>query len=193
MRHLKMFLIAAAAMATAMIFASPAFATSATSPAGTVYTGPLAGTSEGHVQWHTAVTTVECNGSLEGIIEEHGATVTGKGEATNFTYTNCTGSITIETLKKGTMEIHAAGKGVGTITSTGTRGRAILHSFGIECIYETNNTDLGVVTDSSLTGGKATLDLSATIPRVGGSFFCGNTASLTAAGVVNTPAEIFID
>lgn len=193
MNNLKMLWVAAMAMAATMAFASPALATSATSPAGTVYTGTLAGTSEGKVIWHTAFLKAECNGTMEGKIEVHGAGVTGKGQATNYTYTECNSNITIETLVKGTLEIHATGKGIGTITSSGTRGRGVFHSFGIECIYETNNTDLGVVTDSSITGGKATLDLSATIPRVGGSAFCGTTATLTAAAVVNTPATLFID
>lgn len=193
MKHLKMFLIAAATMATAMAFASTASATSATSPAGTTYTGTLAGSSEGNVVWHTSLFKFECNFSMEGKIEVHGVGVTGQGKATNYTYKECNSNITITTLKPGTLEIHSSGKGQGTITSTGTEGKAVLHSFGVECIYSTNNTDLGVVTDSSVTGGKATLDLSATIPRTGGSFLCGSTASLTAAAVVNTPEKIFID
>lgn len=193
MNYLKMLWITALAMAATMAFASPALATFATSPAGTVYTGTLAGSSEGKVIWHTSFFKFECNGTMEGKIEAHGAAVTGKGEATNFTYTECNNNITIFTVKKGSLEIHTSGKGLGTITSNGTIGKAIFHSFGVECIYETKNTDLGVVTDSSLTGGKATLDISATIPRTGGSAFCGASATLTAAAVVNTPSTLFID
>lgn len=193
MKHLKMLWIAAIAMVAAMAFASPASATFATSPAGTIYTGPLAGTSEGHVIWHTSFAKFECNFSMEGLIEVHGSAVTGQGQATSYTYTECSSNLTIFTVKKGTLELHTSGKGLGTITSTGTEGRAIFHAFGVECIYTTNNTDLGVVTDSSITGGKATLDISATIPRTGGSPFCGTTATLTAAAVVNTPSPIYID
>jgi hypothetical protein len=193
MKQLKLLWIATIAMAASMAFASAAFATSATSPAGTTYTGPLAGTSEGKVIWHTSIMSFECNFSMEGIIEVHGAGLTGQGQATNYTYKECNSNITISTLKHGTLEIHSAGKGLGTITSSGTQGQAKLHSFGIECIYGTNNTDLGVVTDSSITGGPATIDLSATIPRIGGSALCGSTATLTAAAIVNTPEEIFID
>lgn len=193
MKHLKMFPIAVAAMATAMVFASTAFATSATSPAGTTYTGTLAGASEGKVIWHTPIFKFECNFTMEGKIEAHGAGVTGKGQATSYTYKECNSNIQIHTIKTGTLEIHSSGKGVGTITSNGTVGAATLHTFGIECIYETKTSDLGVVTDSSVTGGPAKLDLSATIPRVGGSAFCGVSATLTAAAVVTTPKEIFID
>ncbi|HEX5990723.1 MAG TPA: hypothetical protein VFY75_10995 [Solirubrobacterales bacterium] len=193
MKHLKMFLIVVFAMATSLVFASTAFATYATSPAGTIYTGTLAGTSEGHVIWDTPIMQFECNFSMEGKIEVHGAGVTGQGKATNYTYKECNSNIVIHTVKTGTLEIHSAGKGVGTITSSGTEGRATLLSFGIECVYSTNNTDLGVVTDSSITGGPATLDLSATVPRTGGSAFCGTSATLTAAAVVNTPEEVFID
>lgn len=193
MNYLKMLCIASFAVVAAMAFASPALATFATSPAGTVYTGILKGESEGLVQWHTAFTTSECEGTVEGKIESHGAGVTGAGQATNFSYTNCNSSLTIETIEKGTIEIHSAGKGVGTITSSKTRARGIFHSVGVECVYETSNTDIGVVTDSSITGSTATLDLSATIPRVGGSFFCGSTAALTGVATVTTPDEIFID
>jgi hypothetical protein len=193
MKQLKLLWIAAIAMVASMAFASPSFATSATSPLGTIYTGNLAGTSEGKVIWHTSFFKFECNFSMEGSIEVHGAGVTGQGKATKYSYEECNSNLTINTIKQGTLEIHSAGKGVGTITSSGTVGEAIFHSFGIKCIYETNNTHLGVVTDSSLTGGPATLDISATLPRVGGSAFCGASATLTAAAVVNTPEEIFID
>jgi hypothetical protein len=193
MNYLKMLCIAAFAVVAAMAFASPALATFATSPAGTVYTGTLKGESEGFIRWHTSILVIECKGTMEGKIEVHGAGVTGKGQATAFTYKECNGNTTIQTLKKGTMEIHNAGSGVGTITSTGTEGKAIIHSMGVECIYTTNNTHLGVITDSSITKGTATLDLSATIPRTGGSFFCGNTATLTGVATVTTPDQIFID
>jgi hypothetical protein len=193
MKHLKMLLGTAVAVVAAMALASPALATTPTSPAGTVYTGVLSGTSEGHVIWHTSFIRTECNGFMEGKIEVHGAGVTGKGQMTKWSYSNCTGNVTIFSLKTGTVEIHATGKGIGTITSSGTEGKAIFHAFGVECIYSTNNTDLGVVTDSSVTGGKATIDMSATIPRTGGSAFCGATATLTGTALVNTPSTIFID
>jgi hypothetical protein len=188
MNHLKMLCIAALALAAAMAFASPAFATFATSPAGTTYTGTLAGS--GSATFHNSVGTISCNAEVEGAIESHGPSVTGKGKATKWQYINCSNG-TIESLATGTIEIHSAGKGVGTITSSGTQARALM--FGIECIYQTESTDLGVVTDSSITKGTATLDLSATILRTGGSFFCGSTATLTGVALVTTPDQIFID
>lgn len=195
MKHLKMLLGAAIATVAAMALASPALATVPTSPAGTIYTSTLAGTSEGHVVFHNAFTTVECNGALEGIISAHGASVTGVGNPTKWVYTNCTGSNTVRSLKLGQIEIHTTSKGIGTVTSSGTEGELFNHAFGGTCIYSTKSTDLGTVTDSSITGGKATIDLSGTIPRTGGTLgaFCGSTAAMTGAAIVNTPEKIFID
>jgi hypothetical protein len=99
-------------------------------------------------------------------------------------------------LATGTGEIHTAGatsNGNGTATSTGTRVTVVY--FGFHCIFETNKTDVGTLTGSNNTKGKATGDISATIPRVGGSSgaFCGSSAPLTGSVVINTPSNIVID
>lgn len=187
MKYLNMLWIAAIATVSAMAFAVPAVATTATSPAGTTYTGTLKGSGE--AQFHGPFVTIKCQSSLEGIIESHGSSVTGKGKSTKWEHREC--SVPVETIATGTIEIHTVGKGQGTITSTGTVGRAIT-SVG-ECIYSTNNTDLGTVTDSSITGGTATVHLSGVIPRTGGNFLCGSSATLTGFAPVTTPDKIFID
>ena len=187
MKHLKLLWIAAIAMAAATAFAAPAFATVATSPAGTTYTGTLKGSGE--ASFDGAFVTINCTSILEGVIESHGAGVTGKGKSTKWENLNC--NFVVESLATGTIEIHTVGKGEGTITSTGTEARAKT-SIG-DCIYRTNNTDLGRVTDSSITGGTAKIDLSGVIPRTGGNFLCGSTATLTGSATVTTPDQIFID
>ena len=187
MKHLKMLWVAAIAMASTMAVAAPALATSATSPAGTTYTGTLKG--EGQAFFDGPFVTIQCTSILEGVIESHGPSVTGKGKSTKWENLNC--NYVVESLATGTIEIHTVSPGVGTITSTGTEGR-VKTSVG-DCIYSTNNTDLGTVTDSSITGETAKIDLSGKIPRTGGNFLCGSSATLTGSATLTTPDQIFID
>ena len=187
MSYLKLCGLTAIAIVVAVAFAAPAFATIATSPAGTPYTGTLVGS--GQAQFDGPFVTIECTSSLEGVIESHGAAVTGKGKSTKWENLKC--NFPVETLATGTLEVHTVGKGLGTITSTGTEGR-VKTSIG-DCIYRTNSTDLGTVTDSSITGGTATIDLSGKIPRTGGSFLCGSSDTLTGFATLTTPDQIFID
>src|SRR5215207_4314852 len=65
-----------------------------------------------------------------------------------------------------TLELHVSGTNEGTITSTGAE--ITLEAFGCHCIFGTNATDLGKFTGSAKTGGAATLDAVATIPRTAG-------------------------
>ena len=192
MKYLKMPWVAAVVMAATMALASPALATISTSPAGTLYTGTLKGASEGHLIMHASNgIRVECNGTLEGSIESHGASVTGKGKGEKWEYT-CTGGDKVHSITFGAIELHTTGKGVGTVTSTGTTGE-VTDSTGVTCGYRTEATDLGIVTDSGLTGGKATIHISAKILRHSGSILCGSTGTLTGFAVVNTPEKLFID
>ena len=68
---------------------------------------------------------------------------------------------------------------------------------GFHCIFETSpsGTDIGTLTGSAIAKGTATLDIEATIPRVGGSsgFFCGTTAQWTGAYQFNSPDPLNID
>ncbi|HEX6601816.1 MAG TPA: hypothetical protein VF030_04180 [Solirubrobacterales bacterium] len=193
MGYLKQAGLLLIAMAAAMAFSAPALATVATSPAGTAYTGKLKGESEGHVQLTGPLgINVQCAGFIEGSIESHGASVTGKGKGEQWEYSNCTNGYSLERLSTGTIEVHALGNGLGTVTSSGTAGRVIT-PLGFNCVYETNNTDLGTVTDSSVTGGKATIHLNAALPRTGGSAFCGSTGEFSGSGVITIPSSIFID
>jgi len=86
------------------------------------------------------------------------------------------------------MEISAtggSGHGVGTVSSTGMKITAT--RAGLSCVYETNNTPIGTLTG----GNPATLNLSGSIPRVGGSFLCGgSTAALTGSLVSTSTLKI---
>lgn len=189
MKYLKMLWVAAITMVAAMIFASTALATEATSPKGTLYTGALTGS--GTAVFH-GVVTVSCEAELEGVINSHGPSVTGKGKPVKWEYINCTGAI-VHSVELGSIEIHSVGGGKGTITSSGTTALATIPSLGINCSFKTNNTELGTVTDSSITGGNAVIHLAGAIPRHAGSIFCGSSAEMTGSATVKTPAEIFID
>jgi hypothetical protein len=199
MKYIKMLGLAAVAAAALMAFmgAGTASAAKLTSPAGTQL---LAGTvikaeAEGHVTLHPPIGSITCaKSSVEGKTTTAGGgnpTTTVKGEITLLTFTECNATVTV--LKKGTLEIHSLGGGNGTLTSSGAE---VTVSFsGFHCIFSTSNTDLGTVTGSGVTKSNATLDISATIPRTGGSsgVFCGSTAAWTGAYKVTQPNPLVID
>jgi hypothetical protein len=164
-----------------------------TSPAGTTYAGNLHASSEGHVVIHNAITNIECNSTLEGEVKP-----SDYGEPISFplsslTFTGCTNGWVADVTAKGSLEVHAiAGTNNGTVTSTGMT--VTFTRFGLECRYQTTATDIGTLTGSKATGGTATIDLSAALPRHGGSFLCGgSTAQLTGSYKVPTPDYLDVD
>lgn len=198
MRHTKMLAVFAAIAAMLAAFAAVAAATTVTSPQGTPYTGTIKAQTEGHSVLHNAFTTVECNASVEGKVEQHGPNVTGSGKVATLSITNCTGSSTVTSpvAKPGSLEIHQIkGTNNGIVTSTGAEVVVTNHTFGGTCIYTTNSTQLGTLTGTPATGGAATTDIAATIPRTGGTLgaFCGATGNLTGSVVVTSPTTLYAD
>jgi hypothetical protein len=197
MKYLKMLGLLAVTAAALMAFAGTASATTATSPKGTVYTGNLEAVAEGWLELHGTFTTIKCGESVvKGKVEQHGSGVTTAGKISYLTFTQCNSSVT--TRKTGSLEAHATAiKGTdadGTVTSTGLE-IAISTSVG-ECVFTTNGTDIGTgtLTSTATTGGNATLDIkSASIPRTGGSFFCGSSGTWTGSYKVTTPSTLYID
>jgi hypothetical protein len=202
MRNLKMLGLAAIAAGalTAIAGVGSAAATELTCepgvmcPAGT----EMHGQSEGHVVLDSPIGEIKCNVALEGKTSNTGGpseTVFGTGLVS--TITNCTDGAVIQVLQKGTVEVHtdpndpSGASGNGTLTSTGTR--VTVELFGAHCIFETNATDAGTITGSTATKGKATIDLSVRVPRVGGrsGALCGSTAPATGSGVIESPT--FLD
>ena len=196
MKRLKM--LGAAMVCLAALMATgggTAYATEATCNGSLCAVGTVIhGVSEGKVVLHPPFGSIECDGTAEGKVSSAGsATTTPVGIATLSSLTNC--NATVQVLAQGTGEIHTAGassNGDGTATSSGTRVTIVY--LGFHCIFETNKTDVGVLTGSNNTKGKATGDISATIPRVGGTSgaFCGSTAAMTGSVVINTPGNIVI-
>lgn len=186
----------AVAAAALMAFAGPASATQLTSPTGTLYTGKIHATSEGHAKLvNTALgATIECESTVEGEITSHGTGVTAKGPLTSVLFTPCTNSWHVTTTTPGELELHWISADTAQLTSTG----AVVSTtrLGITCNYETNNTAIGHLTDSHAKGGStATLHISASIPiGAGSSGLCGTGVSHWSGGyLITTPMELYVD
>lgn len=148
--------------------------------------------SEGKTALDAPYGNVECNASLEGHTE---GSSTSNGPITAFSFNNCGGD-TFITIKTGTFETHTAktiANSNGTVLSTGWRF-TVIH-LGVHCVYETNNTAIGTLTGSAKTSGKATLDIAATLPRVGGEggVFCGSSAPWTGSFSIEPPNTLNVD
>ena len=155
-------------MTALMAFAASAYATTVTSPTGTVATGEEEeSTSEGHVAFHNPIAKIECNARLTGRIEGHGSGVTATGPVTSFTFTNCTNSWHVTVVSNGSLIAHYKSGYNATITSNGATVEAT--RFGVSCRYITSNTSLGTATG----GNPTTMHIEAAIPFHSGSGLCG--------------------
>ncbi|MGN6664050.1 MAG: hypothetical protein ACTHK6_07610 [Solirubrobacterales bacterium] len=196
MKNLKLFVLAVAAATALMAFAGAgsASATFLTCGSGTQCAEQTAikATAEGKVVLDAPFGNIECELTVEGTTENSTGKTTVTAPLSTFTLSNCGGD-TVTTLEKGSLLIESAGSSNGILRSTGTK--VTMTHVGIHCIYETNNTSLGTLTGSSTTGGNATLDISATIPRVGGTggSFCGTSAPWTGSLKFTTPSSLNID
>lgn len=173
-----------------------ASATTITSPPGTAYTGKVHATSSGHVVLHNAFTTFECNLTLGFEVSSHGSGATAKGPVYLTSFSNCTGNNTILfSTKLGSVEIHhISGTKNGRVTWSGWELIVMNHAFNGTCIYTTNNTEVGVITGAEGLESESAVDVSATIPRTGGSLgvFCGSTGSWTGVLKVTSPKNFAV-
>ncbi len=195
MRYIKVFGLAAVTAIAMMALAGTASATVATSPEGTAYTGKIKAQS---VTEHVDLTGpfglhLQCNSSGEGTLESHGSSSTVRGEIEVFPFPSCTNGYSVSTLKGGQLEVHTEGgssNGNGTLTSHNGEFE-VKTPAEMTCIYKTNNTYIGVLTGSNK--GHAKADISATVPRTGGSALCGASGTLKASYTVTTPSTLYID
>jgi len=192
MKMFKLFVLAAVAAAALSSFA---VATASATTLNLARGYPISSEAEGTTVLHS-VSKVECSESQVAgtTANEGGATETVNITIETLTFSGCNATVTV--LKKGTLAIHTSGGSAnnnGTLTSTGAEVTAYISALGIDCIYSTNNTDLGTVTGSETTGSSATLDINASIPRTGGSFFCGSAAEWTGAYKVTAPNPLNVD
>jgi hypothetical protein len=165
--------------------------TTLTSPSGTAYTSTIKAEAEGEVTLH-GVATISCTASgLEGTVEQHGKGLTAGGKLSSLTFGEC-GSNDVTVKSPGSLVVQSPTGGNGTVKSTGAEVSVQVTSLGITCVYTTSETDIGTLTGSNSTN--ATLDVSAaTIPRTGGSFFCGSSGEFTGNYKVTTPGTLYVE
>jgi hypothetical protein len=194
MKSLRSLGLLAVSICLAAALPAAASATELMSGSGMVTSGStVSAESEGSISF-TGPAGVECTGSSVSLKTTNtgGASETVKANVETLDYTGCNQTVTV--LAKGTLEIHTQGEGGnGTLTSSGTELTIKWTSLGIDCIYSTSSTDLGTLTGSTTTASTATIDVSATVPRTGGSFFCGSTGKWEGSYKVTTPDALNVD
>jgi len=147
---------------------------------------------------HTVKVIVCTSSTVQGKVTEEGtSTTTAKGEITTLDFTGCTSpklggtACTVTTLKGGTLEAHVTGTGPnGTLTSNGAEVTTSCNSiFGtIHCIFQTANTNVGVINGSSTTGKTATFKANeALLNQVSTSVLCPEKAGWDGEYEVTTP------
>ena len=171
-------------------------ATTLTSSSEQTYSGLIHATSA-TTELQGEAFTVHCKRStVTAGIETQSASTTAHGPVTILNFSECNFPVTV--INGGRLEVHTPGRinnGNGTLTST--NAEITVHGpFGINCLYRTNGTDIGILTGSinQLNKGTATIDIdSAGIPRVGHSAFCGAVGIWTGDYRVTTPDYLDVD
>jgi hypothetical protein len=187
MNFLKMLgLLVAAAF---LSIAGTASANPLTSPEGTAYTSTIKSEST-NSQIDGSFVRFECSTTaMEGKVETHSST-SAEAKLSSLGFSGCNYQMTVA--KPGTLKIHGGETSPGTVTWSGAEFS--LHSSVGQCIFTTNGTDIGTITDSSETKGNAVIDInSAKIPRTGGNFLCGSSGTWTGSFTIGTPSTLYVD
>jgi hypothetical protein len=191
MKYVKMLGLLAVAASAMMAFAGTASATVVKSN-GATYTGTIHATA-GETTLHGALGTVTClQSTVHGTLNEHTGTgaTTARGPISSLTFSECgTDHVTVK--QAGTLEVHKTNTtGNGILTSTGAEVEITTTSPKphLTCIFTTNNTQIGEVVG----GTTAKLNIAATIPRTGGSFFCGGSGQWTGSYTITTPHNLTV-
>jgi hypothetical protein len=188
MKPLEILAVAAVVAFALALGAGGASANPLTSPVGTSYTSTLKAESS---SWKLSgtFTAVECKGStLEGKVESDSETMAA-GNLSSLSFKECNFATTVK--KPGSLEIRPAGEGKGTVISSGAE--IIVSSSVGECVFTTNNTDIGTLTGTDVTSGSAVLDLSEGLPRTAGNFLCGASGTLSGSYKFATPSTLYVD
>lgn len=194
MKNLKLFVCAVTAAAVLMAFVGVVSASAATelTCGESLCLGEqtIKAESEGKAVLDTPSGNLECNSIIEGHTTD--AEGSPDGPINLLAWSNC-GGATVTTLATGIFSVEHVSGGDGTLRSTGAKVTVI--NVGVHCIYETSNTPIGALTGSTATGGNATFDISATIPRVGGTggAFCGSSARWTGSYRVTAPNPLGVN
>lgn len=187
MKYLKMWgLSLAMAAAMALSGAPPASATTLTSPKGSLYQGEFDMTSTGSQVFGSGSPTFTCTemrtgGKFEGSV----------AKISTYDWSGCTFGGPIFMLQNGSLEVVSNGDGTGTVKGSGTE--FTLQNVGIPgttCVYGLGS---GTVIGTLSGGNPATLAVSASLPRISGSFFCPNPMPWKGSFAVTRPSALFID
>jgi len=195
MKHLKIIGLALVAAAALMACAGSASAApTLTSPAGTEYTGTLTLSGSSSMLFQNTFANMTCTGSaISANISTNNETHASASIMT-LSFSGC--SATFDPLKNadgtyGSLTIKPNGEVfVSNMRITKEAG-------GVHCIFGgSTSTKLGTFTPSSTTGKTAVLDISASLPYLGGtgsSFTCGSTATWSGTYTVTTPDDLNLE
>ncbi len=185
MKYVKILGLMAVAAATMMVFAGSASATSVTTTTGGAASTPAvhAVNEGGHVTLTNSIANIECQSTVEGAVESHGAGKEASGSLNWLLFTGCTNVWHVTEVAPGGLALNWVSGHNGSLTSTGSK--VTTTRFGVTCNYETNGTAIGTLTG----GNPATLDISASIPiAAGSSGLCGTGNAKWSGSYVTTSA-----
>lgn len=140
---------------------------------------------EGSTRFATGGTTMATctTGTVKGSIANTGGnTSTVSGNISELTFGNC--STIVEVVATGSLEVHhISGTSNGTVTSSGTQIRVTY--FGVPCVFGTNATDIGVLTE----GTNGTIDITATLIGLTPHIFpCPSSATWSGSYKITEPS-----
>lgn len=185
MRFIKVPALLAVAAAALLALAGSASATTLTGSTEGETTPKIHLVNEnGHLKLANPIANIECGLTGEFFAESHGSGVTASYGLTELQWTNCTNSWHVTTAITGAFEFHYLSPGLGTVTWTGMTVTAT--RLGIVCNYRTEGTDIGTFTDSSKTGGPATVDVEGFLIIHKSSGLCGVGAARWEGNLVTT-------
>jgi hypothetical protein len=126
--------------------------------------------------------TVECEeAAIKGKLTSSGSE-TASGPLSSLSFGKCGNTVT--TLKSGTFSIESPNSGNGILRLEGFEITAAMA--GVSCIY-------GGPASTSLVGGEmASIGVSASLPKQGGSFLCDEHAEWTAEFTITTPEPLYV-
>ena len=197
MKHVKMLglAIVAALALTAVVGAGTASATviCSTNPCGTHYaSGTTISGSSNHAVLTTNIDTVTCTSSgFSGkTTTTGGANETVKGTISSLTFSGCTNKegekCNVSSVNTPyNAEVHASGKGNGTLTVF--NGGAF-----VDCGSFINCTFTAATASLSVTGGTPATAKANGISLSSSGFLCPSTATWTATYTVTSPKSLFV-
>lgn len=193
MKHAKAGVIAFAVALLAL--ASTASATTLTGSGGfTLGAGTaIEAEAEGTTTLHPPIGDIKCEKATASIVTTNsggsGVNVSGNSEGGGASACNSS----VQFLAGGSLSVEGTGSNNGSVSSTGAE--LTVEFIGAHCIFKTSSTKIGTLTGSATTGSNATVDISASIPRVGGrsGALCGSSAQWTGSFKITNPFTLNVD